>query len=389
MLIHEYQAKALLAEHGVPVPAGRAAFTVAEAVAAAEGLGGERWAIKAQIHAGGRGKADGIQFADSLEGVRHRAQALLEHQLVTEQTGLRGRRVCRLLVEKAYESSQAFYVGAVVDRHSDAIVFMASSEGGVDIEEVARKQPEKILKVTVDPTVGFQPFQGRKLGFGLGMAWAQVKPFVRILVGLHRAFVAKDASLVELNPLVVTSEGDLLALDAKFNLDDNGLIRHPELRDLRDPNEEEAKEHEARSHDLHYIALEGNIGCMVNGAGLAMATMDMIQIKGGEPANFLDVGGNTSAERVTAAFKILLSDTNVEALLVNIFGGIVRCDVIAEGIIAAVQEIDVTVPLVVRLEGTNVDQARQILRESGLDLITATTLANAAEKAVAASRGRG
>ncbi len=278
-------------------------------------------------------------------------------------------------------------MGAVVDRHTDSLVFMASSEGGVEIEEVARAHPEKILRTTVDPSVGLQPFQTRKLGFGLGMGWDEVKQFTRILLALHRAFVEKDASLVELNPLVVTEEDGLLALDAKFNLDDNGLIRHPDLRELRDPNEEEPREHEAASHGLNYIALDGNIGCMVNGAGLAMATMDIIKLYGGEPANFLDVGGGASEERVTAAFKILLSDPNVEAILVNIFGGIVRCDVIAEGIIAAVREVEVEVPLVVRLEGTNVEKGRRILEESGLDLTIATTLADAAEKAVAAGRG--
>ncbi|MFP4561320.1 MAG: ADP-forming succinate--CoA ligase subunit beta [Thiohalorhabdus sp.] len=387
MLIHEYQAKAILEEHGVPVPAGRPAFTVAEAVDAAEHLGGERWAVKAQIHAGGRGKAGGVQLADSLEEVRQRAEGLLERTLVTEQTGTKGRLVRRLLVEKAYGFTQEFYVGAVVDRHVDSIVFMASSEGGVEIEEVARTNPEKILKVTVDPAVGLQPFQARKLGFGLGMDWPQVRQFTKILMALYRAFVDKDASLVELNPLVVTDEGDLLALDAKFNLDDNGLIRHKDLTELRDPNEEEPKEHEATAHGLNYIALEGNIGCMVNGAGLAMATMDIIKLYGGEPANFLDVGGGTSVERVTAAFKILLSDANVEAILINIFGGIVRCDVIAEGILAAAQEVELNVPLVVRLEGTNVEQGRKLLEDSGLDLITATTLADAAEKAVTAGKG--
>ena len=387
MLIHEYQAKELLAQHGVPVPEGRPAFTVAEAVDAAEHLGGDRWAVKAQIHAGGRGKAGGVQLAESLEEVRARAEELLEHELVTEQTGPHGRMVRRLLVEKAHGITKEFYVGAVVDRHVDSIVFMASSEGGVEIEEVARQHPEKILKTAVDPTVGLQPFQARKLGFGLGMDWAQVKQFSQILTALYRAFVDKDASLVELNPLVLTDGGQLLALDAKFNLDDNGLIRHRELRELRDPNEENDKEHEAHAFGLNYIALDGNIGCMVNGAGLAMATMDIIKLYGGEPANFLDVGGGTSAERVAAAFKILLSDENVEAILVNIFGGIVRCDVIAEGIIAAVQEIEMTVPLVVRLEGTNVEQGRQMLQESGLDLITATTLADAADKAVTAGKG--
>ena len=387
MLIHEYQAKEILAAHGVPVPEGRPAFTVAEAVDAAEHLGGERWAVKAQIHAGGRGKAGGVQLAESLEEVRSKAAGLLENELVTEQTGSHGQMVRRLLVERAYAFRRELYVGAVVDRHQDSIVFMASSEGGVEIEEVAREHPEKILKVTVDPAVGLQPFQARKLGFGLGMTWDEVKPFTRILLALHRAFVEKDASLVELNPLVVTEEGGLLALDAKFNLDDNGLIRHADLRELRDPNEEEPKEHEASTHGLSYIALDGNIGCMVNGAGLAMATMDIIKLYGGEPANFLDVGGGTSAERVAAAFKILVSDANVEAILVNIFGGIVRCDVIAEGIIAAVKEVALGVPLVVRLEGTNVEEGRRMLEESGLDLITATDLADAAERAVAAGRG--
>ncbi|HKL77206.1 MAG TPA: ADP-forming succinate--CoA ligase subunit beta [Gammaproteobacteria bacterium] len=387
MLIHEYQAKAILADHGVPVPAGRAAFTVAEAADAAEHLGGERWAVKAQIHAGGRGKAGGVQLADSLDEVRDKADQLLEHELVTEQTGTKGRTVRRLLVERAYGFTQEFYVAAVVDRHVDSIVFMASSEGGVEIEEVARTQPEKILKTTVDPTVGLQPFQARKLGFGMGMDWDQVKQFTRILTALYRAFVDNDASLVELNPLVLTEGDGLLALDAKFNLEDNGLIRHPQLRELRDPNEEDPKEHEAHAHGLNYIALDGNIGCMVNGAGLAMATMDIIKLSGGEPANFLDVGGGTSVERVTAAFKILLADENVEAILINIFGGIVRCDVIAEGIIAAVQEVRLNVPLVVRLEGTNVEQGRQLLEDSGLDLITARDLADAAEKAVAAGKG--
>jgi len=385
MLIHEYQAKTLLAEHGVPVPDGRAAFTVAEAVAAAEDLGGQQWAVKAQIHAGGRGKAGGVRLASSLEEVRARAEELLERPLVTEQTGPQGRVVRRLLVERAYTVTQELYVAATVDRHRDTVVFMASGEGGVDIEEVARTRPERILQEPVDPGVGLQPFQARKLGFGLGLHWAQVKPFARILLALHEAFRARDASLVELNPLVVTAEGELLALDAKFNLDDNGLIRHPELRELRDPNEEEPKEHEAHAHGLNYIALDGTIGCMVNGAGLAMATMDIIKLYGGAPANFLDVGGGTSAERVAAAFKILLSDASVEAILINIFGGIVRCDVIAEGLLGALRDVELGVPLVIRLEGTNVEQGRKLLQESGLDLITAATLVEAAEKAMAAA----
>ncbi len=387
MLIHEYQAKEILAAHGVPVPEGRPAFTVAEAVDAAEHLGGERWAVKAQIHAGGRGKAGGVRLAGSVDEVREQAAGLLEHELVTDQTGIHGRVVRRVLVEETLPIERELYVGLVLDRHTDSLVFMASSEGGVEIEEVARAHPEKILRTTVDPSVGLQPFQTRKLGFGLGMGWDEVKQFTRILLALHRAFVEKDASLVELNPLVVTEEDGLLALDAKFNLDDNGLIRHPDLRELRDPNEEEPREHEAASHGLNYIDLDGNIGCMVNGAGLAMATMDIIKLCGGEPANFLDVGGGASVERVTAAFKILLSDPKVEAILVNIFGGIVRCDVIAEGIIAAVREVEVEVPLVVRLEGTNVEKGRRMLEESGLDLTIATTLADAAEKAVAAGRG--
>ncbi len=385
MLIHEYQAKTLLAEHGVPVPDGRAAFTVAEAVAAAEDLGGQQWAVKAQIHAGGRGKAGGVRLASSLEEVWTQAEELLERPLVTEQTGPEGRVVRRLLVERAYAFTQELYVAATVDRHRDTVVFMASGEGGVDIEEVARSRPERILQEPVDPGVGLQPFQARKLGFGLGLDWAQVRPFARILLALYDAFLARDASLVELNPLVITAEGELLALDAKFKLDDNGLIRHPELRELRDPNEEEPKEHEAHAHGLNYIALDGTIGCMVNGAGLAMATMDIIKLYGGAPANFLDVGGGTSAERVTAAFKILLSDASVEAILINIFGGIVRCDVIAEGLLGALREMELGVPLVIRLEGTNVEQGRTLLQESGLDLITAATLAEAAEKAVAAA----
>ncbi|MDD9883494.1 MAG: ADP-forming succinate--CoA ligase subunit beta [Gammaproteobacteria bacterium] len=384
MNIHEYQAKELLAEFGVQAPAGRPAFSVAESRAAAEALGGPVWVVKAQIHAGGRGKGGGVVVADSLDKVEAAAADILGMRLVTHQTGPQGKIVRRLYIEDGCDIDRELYLGALIDRASGRIALIASTAGGMDIEQVAAESPEKIMQVTVDPVTGLQPFHARRLAFGLGLSGGQVRAAVDLLRGVYRAFTALDASLVEINPLVVTKSSELLALDAKMNFDSNALFRQEKVAALRDRDEEDAAEAAAAEQGLNYIKLDGDIGCMVNGAGLAMATMDIIKLCGGAPANFLDVGGGASVERVTAAFKIILSDTNVKGILVNIFGGIMKCDVIAEGIVAAAREVQLGVPLVVRLEGTNVERGRAILDDSGLPLEFAQNLSEAAQKAVAA-----
>ncbi len=384
MNIHEYQAKSLLSRYGVAVPRGSVAYTADEAVSAARELGGPVWVVKAQIHAGGRGKGGGVKVVESIDAVREAASQMLGMTLVTHQTGPRGKEVKRVLVEEGCDIATELYLGLVLDRASGRLTVMASREGGVEIEEVAAREPEKILKATIDPVGGMQPFHARRLAFGLGLEGGQVGAAVKFMRALYDAFVGSDASLVEINPLVVTGAGELVALDAKMNFDDNALYRRPEVAELRDEDEENPTEREAAKHDLNYIALDGNIGCMVNGAGLAMATMDIIKLHGGAPANFLDVGGGATKERVTEAFKLILSDANVEGILVNIFGGIMRCDVIAEGVVAAAREVSLQVPLVVRLEGTNVDLGNKILAESGLPIVSAGDLADAAEKVVTA-----
>jgi succinyl-CoA synthetase beta subunit len=387
MNIHEHQGKEVLRRYGVAVPNGKACFSVEEAAAAARKLGFP-CVVKAQIHAGGRGKAGGVKVVKDEAGARAAAEALLGKTLVTHQTGPQGRVVRRLLVEEGCQIARELYLGLVVDRATERVTVMASTEGGVEIEEVAARTPEKILRETLDPVVGLAGYQARRIAFGLGLTKEQVGRAVGFLQALARAFVECDCSLAEINPLVVTRAGELLALDAKIGFDDNALFRHPDLRELRDPNEQDPREIEAAKYDLSYIALEGDIGCMVNGAGLAMATMDSVKAAGGEPANFLDVGGGADTEKVKAAFKIILSDAAVQAIFINIFGGILRCDVLAEGVVQAAKEVGLTVPLVVRMEGTNVEQGKQILAESGLDIITATDMLDGAQKAVAAT-GRG
>jgi succinyl-CoA synthetase beta subunit len=382
MNIHEYQAKSVLAEYGVKVLPGQIAYTPEEAEQAARRLTGNVWVVKAQIHAGGRGKGGGVKLARSVEEVRQLADTMLGMRLITHQTGLQGRIVKRVYVEAGCNIARELYLGAVIDRTTSRVTIMASTEGGVEIEEVAARHPEKILKVAIDPATGFQPFHGRRLAYGLGLKGGEVRKAVSFMKGLYDCFVERDASLVEINPLVVTAEGDIVALDAKMNFDSNALYRQPKVTELRDLDEEDPREIEASRHELNYIKLDGNIACMVNGAGLAMATMDIIKLHGGEPANFLDVGGGATKERVTAAFKLLLSDPNVEGVLINIFGGIMRCDVIAEGVVAAAREVNLSVPLVVRLEGTNVELGKQILGDSGLPIIPADDLADAAEKIV-------
>jgi succinyl-CoA synthetase beta subunit len=384
MNIHEYQAKALLKGYGVSVLAGQVAYTPDEAEAAARALGGPVWVVKAQIHAGGRGKGGGVKLARSVEEVRQLADRMLGMNLVTHQTGPGGRQVRRVYVEDGCAIARELYLGAVIDRAASRLTLMASTEGGVDIEEVAARSPEKIIKAAIDPAIGFQPFHGRQIAFGLGLEGKQVGKAVAFMRGVCQAFGELDASLIEINPLVVTEAGDLVALDAKLNFDGNALYRQPRLAELRDLDEEDPHEIEASRHELNYIKLDGNIGCMVNGAGLAMATMDTIKLYGGAPANFLDVGGGATKERVTAAFKLLLSDPQVEGVLINIFGGIMRCDVIAEGVVAAAREVNLGVPLVVRLEGTNVELGKQILSESGLAITAASDLADAADKVAAA-----
>jgi succinyl-CoA synthetase beta subunit len=384
MNFHEYQAKELFAQYGIPVPAGTVAATPLAAVEAAREMGGDQWVIKAQVHAGGRGKAGGVTLAGSLEEVRAEAERMLSMKISTYQTGGLELPVDSVLVAEAVDIASELYLSALVDRVNSCVTFMGSAAGGVDIEEVAATEPEKIITINVDNTAGLQAYQSRKMGFGMGLNALQVRQLGKIMSGLYRLFRAKDLSLIEVNPLIIDKDGNLLALDAKINTDDNALFRHPELAAMRDESQEDPTEVAASKHDLNYVTLDGNIGCMVNGAGLAMATMDVIKLNGGEPANFLDVGGGSNAKRVKEAFKLILSSTTLEAILVNIFGGIVRCDEIAEGIIAAVREVGVTIPVVVRLEGTNVDKGKQLLNESGLAIIAADDLNDAAQKAVAA-----
>ena len=383
MNLHEYQAKRLFASYGVAVPAGTPAFTPEEARNAADELGGERWVVKAQIHAGGRGKAGGVKLLDSKDAVEQTASEMLGSSLATYQTGGVALPVHSVLVEEVSPIARELYLSILIDRASERVLFMASGEGGVDIEQVAAKTPEKILIQKVNPVAGLQDYQCREIAFGLGLEGSQINALTKLMQGLYRLFLDKDASQIEINPLIVTTDGRLLALDGKVNIDDNALFAHPDIAALRDPAQEDAKEGAAREHGLNYITLGGNIGCMVNGAGLAMATMDVIKLHGGEPANFLDVGGGATKEKVTEAFKLILSDDTVQAVLINIFGGIVRCDMIAEGIIAAVKEVDVKVPVVVRLEGTNAPAGRQLLADSGLAIVPAEDLDEAANKVVA------
>lgn len=383
--IHEYQAKEILSRNGVAVPKGRIAFTLDEAEAGAKEFLADNdvCVVKAQIHAGGRGKAGGVKLVKSVEEARASAEAILGTTLVTHQTGPEGKVVKKVLVEEGCRIARELYLGIVIDRAAQRVVVMASEEGGVEIEEVAAKSPEKILKIAVDPTTGLMPYQARSLAFGLGIDKAAVGKAVKFMIGLYNAFVQSDASMAEINPLVVTESGDIMALDAKMGFDDNALFRHKDIQEMRDLDEEDCREIEASRHGLNYVALDGSIGCMVNGAGLAMATMDVIKLYGGFPANFLDVGGGATKEQVTEAFKILLSDEKVKAVLINIFGGIMKCDIIAEGVVAAAKEVGVTVPLVVRLQGTNVDLGREIIAKSGLDIITAENMDEAAQKVVA------
>ncbi len=388
MNLHEYQAKELFQCHGIPVPRGQVAGTPAEAREGARSLGGARWVVKAQVHAGGRGKAGGVVLVDSIERVEAEAERLLGSRLRTHQSGADGLPVTSVLIEEPTDIGRELYMSLLVDRAARRIAFMASAAGGMDIEAVAAETPEKLLFTHVAPSAGLMPWQCRRVGFGLGLDKAQRAALQGLMQGLYRLFESSDASLVEINPLVVTAAGELIALDAKINLDDNALYRQPALAALRDASQEDERELAAAAHELNYISLDGNIGCMVNGAGLAMATMDLVQLHGGRPANFLDVGGGTTAERVSEAFKLILSDAKVEAVLVNIFGGIVRCDLIAEGIIRAVREVDIRVPLVVRLEGTNAPRGLELLAESGLSLQTAASLAEAADKVVAAAAGK-
>jgi succinyl-CoA synthetase beta subunit len=387
MNLHEYQAKQLFAEYGLPVSKGIAVDTPEDAVAAAEKIGGSKWVVKAQVHAGGRGKAGGVKLVSTKEEVKAFAEKWLGKNLVTYQTDANGQPVSKILVETCTDIAQELYLGAVVDRSTRRVVFMASTEGGVEIEKVAEETPEKILKATIDPLVGAQPFQARELAFKLGLNDKQVKQFTQLFLGLAKLFSDFDLALLEINPLVITEEGNLHCLDGKINIDGNALFRQPKLREMHDPSQDDEREARAAKWELNYVALEGNIGCMVNGAGLAMGTMDIVQLHGGRPANFLDVGGGATKERVTEAFKIILSDENVQAVLINIFGGIVRCDMIAEGIIGAVNEVGVKVPVVVRLEGNNAELGRKVLADSGLNIIAAASLTDAAEKVVAAAGG--
>jgi len=383
MNIHEYQAKNLLKEYGVPVPEGIAAFTPEEAKAAAEKLNRDLYVVKAQIHAGGRGKAGGVKLVKTLDEVYDVASELIGKTLITHQTGAEGKEVNRLYIEEGSNISEELYLSAVLDRETSSITFIASKEGGVEIEEVAEKSPEKILKISVSPNIGLQGFHIRELAFGLGLTGDLIKEFSKLMHGVFKAFVATDASQLEINPLVITKENKIIALDAKMNFDSNALYRQQNILELRDETEEDALEVKASKFGLSYIKMDGKIGCMVNGAGLAMATMDIIKLYGSEPANFLDVGGGANKEKVTEAFKIILSDENVEGILVNIFGGIMRCDIIAEGVVAAAKEVKISVPLVVRLEGTNVEKGKEILSNSGLAIIPADDLDDAASKIVA------
>jgi succinyl-CoA synthetase beta subunit len=383
MNIHEYQAKGVLKQFGAAVPRGGIAFTPDEAVKAAEELGGKIWVVKSQIHAGGRGKGGGVTVVKSIDEVRSEATRMLGMTLVTHQTGPAGKEVGRVYIEEGCDIDRELYLSALVDRATSRIAFIASTEGGMDIEEVAAKTPEKLLTMTIDPASGISGFHGRKIAFALGLKGDQIKQCVKLIAMLYTMMLEKDASLLEINPLVVTGSGDLICLDAKMDFDGNALYRHPDIAELRDLSEEDPAEVEASKFDLNYIKLDGEIGCMVNGAGLAMATMDIINLYGSSPANFLDVGGGASKEQVMNAFRIILSDDNVQGILVNIFGGIMRCDIIAEGIVGAAKEMDITVPLVVRLEGTNVDLGKKILAESGLAIVSADNLDDAAQKIVA------
>jgi succinyl-CoA synthetase beta subunit len=384
MNIHEYQAKEILRRYNVAVPRGKVAFTAEEAVAAAEELGSKIFVVKAQIHAGGRGKAGGVKIAKSVDEVRELASKMLGMKLVTHQTGPEGKEVRRVLIEEGIDIARELYLGIVLDRAVSKLVFMASTEGGVEIEKIAAEKPEAILKEYVDPKIGLQPFQARKIAFGLGLEGDQVKNAVKFIASLYRAFTESDASLAEINPLVVTSDGKVLALDAKMNFDDSALFRHQDILEMRDLNEEDPLEVEASKNHLNYIKLDGNVGCMVNGAGLAMATMDIIKLAGGMPANFLDVGGGANVDTVRNGFKIILSDANVKAILINIFGGIVRCDRVAKGIIEAAQSIELNVPMVIRLAGTNAEEAAELLENSGMNFEVAQTLEEAAKKVVGA-----
>ena len=390
MKIHEYQGKELLKRYGVPVPKGKVAFSLKEADEAAAAImqetGKEIVVVKAQIHAGGRGKGGGVKVAKGASGAAEAAKKIFGMQLVTHQTGPEGKKVNRLLVEQGVDIARELYIGLVVDRGSGRVVLMASTEGGMEIEEVAEKHPEKILKQSIDPAAGFRPWQARSIAYGLGLKGDEVRNTVKFLDALVRAFVDLDCSLAEINPLVVTKQGEVIALDAKINFDDNALFRHPELNELRDLDEEDPSETKAKEYDLSFIALDGNIGCMVNGAGLAMATMDIIKSAGGSPANFLDVGGGATAEKVTAAFKIITQDPKVKGIFVNIFGGIMKCDTIADGIVTAVKEVGLKVPLVVRLEGTNVELGRKILQDSKLNVVAAADMADGAKKIVELAR---
>tara|TARA_R110000850_G_scaffold41765_10_gene107353 strand:- start:54266 stop:55441 length:1176 start_codon:yes stop_codon:yes gene_type:complete len=387
MNLHEYQAKQLFAEYGLPVSEGIAAETVKEAVAAADVIGGDRWVVKAQVHAGGRGKAGGVKLVTSRAEIEAFAREWLGNRLVTYQTDNNGQPVSRILVESVTNIAQELYLGAVIDRSTRRVVFMASTEGGVEIEKVAEETPEKILKAIIDPLTGAQPYQARELGFKLGLNAEQIKQFSKLFLGLSKLFHDYDLALLEINPLVITEEGSLHCLDGKINIDSNAMYRQKKLQGMHDPSQEDAREAHAARWDLNYVALDGNIGCMVNGAGLAMGTMDIVKLHGGQPANFLDVGGGATKERVVEAFKIILSDDKVEAVLINIFGGIVRCDLIAEGVIGAVEEVGVKVPVVVRLEGNNAELGSKLLADSGLNIIAATSLTDAAEQVVKAAEG--
>ena len=387
MNLHEYQGKQLFADYGLPVSKGYAVDSPKEAVEAADMIGGDMWVVKAQVHAGGRGKAGGVKLVKTKDEIRDFASNWLGKNLVTYQTDENGQPVSKILVESCTDIAEELYLGAVVDRSSRRIVFMASTEGGVEIEKVAEETPEKILRATIDPLVGPQPYQGRDLAFQLGLSGDQIKQFVKIFMGLAQMFMDKDLALIEINPLVITDQGNLHCLDAKIGVDSNALYRQNALREMHDPSQEDEREAHAAQWELNYVALDGNIGCMVNGAGLAMGTMDIVALHGGFPANFLDVGGGATKERVSEAFKIILSDDNVKAVLINIFGGIVRCDLIAEGVIGAVEEIGVEVPVVVRLEGNNAELGQKVLAESGLNIIAATSLTDAAQQAVKAAGG--
>jgi succinyl-CoA synthetase beta subunit len=383
MKIHEYQAKAILSKYGVPVPQGEVIFSPSDAAAVAQRLGGGTVVVKAQIHAGGRGKGGGVKVVKGPDAALDAAQKIIGMNLVTHQTGPSGQVVQRVLIEQGLSIKRELYLGIVLDRASERLVLMVSQEGGVEIEKVAEETPEKIFKEYIHPGIGLSAYQARKLAFALGLEGAQVGQAVKLMTALYTAFVSTDASLLEINPLIVTEDGNLLALDAKMNFDDNALFRHADFKELRDPSEEDPLEVEASKFSLNYIKLDGTIGCMVNGAGLAMATMDIIKLAGGEPANFLDVGGGANAEQIKNAFRILMADKAVRAVLINIFGGILRCDILAEGVIAAVKDLGVPVPIVIRMEGTNVEKGKQMLKESGLNFTTADTMSEAAEKVVA------